>query len=710
MIGLIDPVSRRPLVADTPHSLTDGTARWPVAAGIPFLRTGRDALRGEALGALDAGDETAALVLLLADQDDYAPLPPPSDAAVAALLGAPDVTFREAMTALEFGPVADYFAHRWSAPTFLSGLALTALHAPRGVPIVEVCCGTGQLLREFTARGFTTIGVDLVFAKVWLGRRFLRLDRLVCAEAATLPLDVPSGATVLNHDALYFFADAEKGAVVAAMARVANGGALLAGHCHVAGHPPRRRALPSPQRGGLGGTAATRGDVRRCRHDGLVRHDGGVRPAGTRGRSRCSGLPRRGSEAGASDAGVGGPGARTDGQPVARDGRQRRPRPDVALPDVRTRICRCVLPLGARPRSRCSAADGDPARAADPRAAARAVVSMAHDPNTLVGWGVVGCGWVARDFAIPAIRAAGRLVAVYDADPTAGCGLRARRAAALEDLVSDPAVEAVYVATPNHAHLGPVLAAAAAGKAVLCEKPIAATRADADAVVDACRRAAVPYATAFDQRFHAAHRALRALVSDGSLGTITQATIRYACWLPADWAADNWRVDPVRAGGGAVLDLAPHGIDLIASLTGADPVAIEVMLQRRVHRYAVDDGGVLAVRYAGDIVATLSVAYNCPDALPRRRLELVGTRACAIAIDTMGQTAGGTLTLHGADGTMRAVPLADDRSPFEVQIEAFGAHVRGAPFPSTPERDLAAFHLLGDALDRANLKETVPCR
>ena len=328
-----------------------------------------------------------------------------------------------------------------------------------------------------------------------------------------------------------------------------------------------------------------------------------------------------------------------------------------------------------------------------------------------VGWGVVGCGWVARDFAIPAIRAAGRLVAVYDADPAAGHDLGARRAASLDDLVSDPGIEAIYVATPNHAHLEPTLAAAAAGKAVLCEKPIAAGAEDARAIVDACTRAGVAYATAFDQRFHGAHRMLARLVADGALGTLTQARIRYACWLPANWAADNWRIDPQRAGGGAVIDLAPHGIDLIATIAASEPVEVQTMLQRNVHRYGVDDGGLVTVRYRGDLLATLSVGYNSPDTIPRRRLELYGTRGAAVAIDTMGQTAGGSLELYDERGCVQRLPIEDDRSPFEVQIEAFGAHLHGTPYPSTPQRDLAAHLLLADALDRAeHERETVSCR
>ncbi|KTS31172.1 oxidoreductase, partial [Methylobacterium indicum] len=96
---------------------------------------------------------------------------------------------------------------------------------------------------------------------------------------------------------------------------------------------------------------------------------------------------------------------------------------------------------------------------------------------TSIGWGIVGFGWVARDFMAPAIREAGhRLVAVCDPGAearAAAAGLGARAHADLAGLVGEPEVEAVYVATPNHLHRGAVEALAAAGKAILCEKPMA---------------------------------------------------------------------------------------------------------------------------------------------------------------------------------------------------------------------------------------------
>ena len=231
-----DPVTGAQLARDTPHSFAADGTRWPVAGGIPYLRAGHEALRDEALAALDAGDETAALVLLLADHDGVASAPPPSDDTLSALI-ASDASFREAMATLNFGPAADYYAHRWSAPTFLSGVALAALYAPREQPFIEVCCGTGQLLRELAVRGYRTAGVDRAFSKLWLGRRYLSLETLVCADAEALPVTFAEGGSVMIHDALHLIADADKPLVVAAMARSARSGAVLAGHCHVADRP-----------------------------------------------------------------------------------------------------------------------------------------------------------------------------------------------------------------------------------------------------------------------------------------------------------------------------------------------------------------------------------------------------------------------------------------------------------------------------------------
>lgn len=274
----------------------------------------------------------------------------------------------------------------------------------------------------------------------------------------------------------------------------------------------------------------------------------------------------------------------------------------------------------------------------------------------------------------------------------------------LDTFLQTPGLDAVYIATPNHLHRPLTEAAARAGKHVLCEKPMATITADAEAMVRACQSAGVQYGTAFDQRFQARHRKLKEMASSGALGTITAARVHYACWTPSDWVPptqsvhDNWRVDPERAGGGALIDLAPHGLDLLQWIIGEPLVEVGALLQRRVFDYPVDDGAVLMGRFASDALLTMNIAYNCPDTFPRRTLEIIGTKAMAIARNTMGQTPGGTLAFVDAQtGESREISVseAEDVSPFQTQIEAFSQSLSdGVPFPFSPERDLHTMRLL----------------
>lgn len=338
-----------------------------------------------------------------------------------------------------------------------------------------------------------------------------------------------------------------------------------------------------------------------------------------------------------------------------------------------------------------------------------AMVARAMRPR--LGWGIAGCGWVARDYVGPAIQqsANGELLACYDPAPASRAMAQQAFGVPCHDVLdaflSAPGLQAVYVASPNDSHRALVEAAASAGLPVLCEKPMATTMADADAMVSACRRAGVRYATAFDQRFHAAHLALAQLIASGRLGAVTAIRIVYACWLPANWAGDNWRIDRRRAGGGALMDLAPHGLDLSATLLGEDLVDIAAFGQTKVHRYDVEDGALLMARSASGVLIQLHVAYNCPETLPRRRLEIVGTAGQAVATDTMGQTPGGSLVFtDAASGISESIDVPGaERSPFLNQVESFAAAVLGnGAFPYTPERDLHTMTLVLQAQRMVN--------
>lgn len=206
--------------------------RYPVVDGIPYLRTGREQLRTAVLECLDAGHTRKALSLLLQDQDDWARTPPPSIEAIQPVIDG-GLSLREAMQALNFGPVADYFAYRWSDPTFLSGLALLETHLPGDATVFELACGIGHYLREFELRGIPAIGGDVVFAKLWLARRYVAPNsQLICFDAGSpFPLASGSVRAAFCHDALYFLRN--KAHVAAELRRVVGPtGAILIGHTH----------------------------------------------------------------------------------------------------------------------------------------------------------------------------------------------------------------------------------------------------------------------------------------------------------------------------------------------------------------------------------------------------------------------------------------------------------------------------------------------
>lgn len=325
-------------------------------------------------------------------------------------------------------------------------------------------------------------------------------------------------------------------------------------------------------------------------------------------------------------------------------------------------------------------------------------------------WGIVGFGWVARDYMAPGIAAAGGVVtAIADPSPAS----RARAAAAgiaafetTEAMLASGLCDLVYVATPNDAHLVPVRACAAAGVPMLCEKPIAASLDQSEAMAAAVADGPL-YGTAFDQRHHPAHRRIAEAVAAGAIGRPVAIRILYACWVDPEWtpdggAHDNWRADPVRAGGGAVIDLALHGLDLAERLLGEPLVDLSIVLQRRIHAYAVDDGGMLSARSATGVLFQSHVAYNCAENLPRRRLEVLGERGLLIATGTMGQTAGGTLVQQcGSTGAQTPLSFDTGTSPFTSQAAAFMAAARGGAHDFSMPRDLALMRLFDRAYQEA---------
>lgn len=230
---VLSPTTGQPLRLEGSHVLTDGRERWPMIDGIPYLRTGREPLVAAALACLDRGDMDGALVHILADQDDWWDGPAPSEADLRALLeGRNSLTLRDAMGLLAYGRVGDYFAHRWSDPTYLAGLALIDAHWAEPSDAFELACGIGHYLRELHLHGVRVTGADVVFSKLWLARHWVvgPEAELVCFDARSpWPVADRRFDLVLCKDAFYFL---EPKAEILARLRGLAGEVLVVGHIH----------------------------------------------------------------------------------------------------------------------------------------------------------------------------------------------------------------------------------------------------------------------------------------------------------------------------------------------------------------------------------------------------------------------------------------------------------------------------------------------
>jgi 1,5-anhydro-D-fructose reductase (1,5-anhydro-D-mannitol-forming) len=191
-----------------------------------------------------------------------------------------------------------------------------------------------------------------------------------------------------------------------------------------------------------------------------------------------------------------------------------------------------------------------------------------------IRWGILGCGDVTEVKSGPALAQAegSALVAVMRRTPHLAEDYARRHGvprwySSARDLIEDPGVDAVYVATPPGAHLDLALAVAAAGKPAYVEKPMARNHAECRRMVEAFAAAGLPLFVAYYRRALPRFEKARALLAEGRIGRPTSLT--YRCHArPRHGGPDAWRIDPARSGGGLFLDLGCHALDLFDWLLG----------------------------------------------------------------------------------------------------------------------------------------------
>jgi 1,5-anhydro-D-fructose reductase (1,5-anhydro-D-mannitol-forming) len=267
------------------------------------------------------------------------------------------------------------------------------------------------------------------------------------------------------------------------------------------------------------------------------------------------------------------------------------------------------------------------------------------------GWGIVGTGRHADAFMAPAIAAVegSRLVGVVSRDQRRAEEFAERHGAIhaytrYEDLLANPEIDIVLVATPNSLHGEQVVAAARAGKHVLCEKPLAISVQEAAHAVEECQRAGVRLGIDFQMRHVSSSQECRRLIASGAIGNVLVVQAEHS---PGDNGLRGWRTDPTLAGLGSVFNIGVHTYDLIRYLVGSEVTEVMAM-------FDADSGtrletlAMTVFRFANGTMAYV----NANQVVPLKQNDFV-------IYGTEGRIIGRNLSRHMMDGELRVIVSKD---------------------------------------------------
>jgi predicted dehydrogenase len=314
--------------------------------------------------------------------------------------------------------------------------------------------------------------------------------------------------------------------------------------------------------------------------------------------------------------------------------------------------------------------------------------SMKGEKMNEVRWGIIGCGDVTEVKSGPAFQRIphSRVVAVMRRNGTRARDYAVRHAVPrwydqAEALLTDPAVNAVYVATPPSSHEEYVVRAAAAGKPVLVEKPMGRTHEECLRMISACERARVPLFVAYYRRSLPAFLRVKALLDDGAIGELRCVNIRLLqSPSPADLHPENlpWRVQPEVGGGGYFVDLASHQFDFLDFLFGA-VLSANGSAANRAGLYPAEDVVAADFAFVSGVCGAGLWCFDVPETAREDVIHIFGNKG-VLSFSTFGKTP--VVLTRGAERFEFADQYPDHiHEPFVASV--VGALLRGSECPST---------------------------
>jgi 1,5-anhydro-D-fructose reductase (1,5-anhydro-D-mannitol-forming) len=319
-----------------------------------------------------------------------------------------------------------------------------------------------------------------------------------------------------------------------------------------------------------------------------------------------------------------------------------------------------------------------------------------------LNWGLVGASTIAAQHMISAIRSVGgnRIVAVLSSSAERGAAYAkthdiASSTTDLDDLLATPGLGAVYISSTNEKHKDQALAALAAGKHVMCEKPLAMSAADAVEMVEAADRAGVILATNHHLRNAGSHLKIKELIDAGRIGAVQAVRIFHAVHLPP--SLQGWRIDNPKAGGGVIPDIVVHDADTVGFQLGEYPVSVVGKEVSTGLGKGVEDGVMSIWQMPSGVQVQTHESFTI--AYAGTGIEYHGTEGSIVARGVMTQQPVGTIELRDASG-ISDIPF-DEHDLYARSMGLFMNAVAGKGQPSATGRDGVRSLAVAEAVKRA---------
>src|SRR5215472_2937722 len=231
----------------------------------------------------------------------------------------------------------------------------------------------------------------------------------------------------------------------------------------------------------------------------------------------------------------------------------------------------------------------------------------------MLNWLVIGIGDITTKRVIPAIQSESRsrLYGLVTRDPAKAAPYPTRTFATLDEALGDPQVQAVYVGTPVFLHASQTIQALRAGKHVLCEKPMAMNEPEARNMVAEAEKSDKRFGVAYYRRLYPKVLRAKQLIESGVIGKPVFAELTNHMWFDGIGAPGerSWLFDPAKAGGGPLLDIASHRIDVLNFLFGK-PLRVAGQLSNVVQHYAVEDNATVMIEYENGVRGIVDVRWH----------------------------------------------------------------------------------------------------